>query len=97
MNDHNIVLDRIKVMNVINILEPVSITDLVTALNNNVDPDLLTSIIEELHNSGFISIDKEYYRVTRRGLSFYLSRESKTLRDVYRMNYLVNTTKAKGR
>ena len=97
MNDDNIVLDRIKVVNVINVLEPVSMSYLCRALKKSIRPDILSTIIEELLEAGLISFEKRNYRVTRRGMSFNISREAKTLRDVYRMKYLLGTSKAKGR
>lgn len=97
MNGDNIVLDRIKVLNVINMLQPVSMSYLSRALKKSIMPDILSTIIEELLKVGFISFEKRNYRVTRRGISFNLSRESKTLRDVSRMKYLLGTSKAKGR
>lgn len=96
MYGHNIVLDKIKTIAVINVLEPVAMSNLSRSLKNKIDPELLPIILQELLEEGLVTSEKKYYRVTRRGMSFNTSRESKILRDIYRMKYLLSTSKQRG-
>lgn len=97
MLDHNIILDKIKALTVINVLEPVTMTNLKKVFKNTINPDSLSIILTELLDEKLVAIEKMHYRVTLKGLSFKMSRESRTLRDIYRMKYILNTKKAKGR
>ena len=96
MHGNNIVLDKIKTIAAINVLEPVTMTNLSRALKNIIEPDLLSNILGELLIEGLISSEKRNYRVTRIGMSFNPSRESKTLRDIYRMKHLLAIGKQRG-
>jgi len=96
MHERNIVLDKIKTIATINVLEPVTVANLSRSLKNKIDPKLLPIILDELFKDGLVTSEKKYYRVTRRGMSFSTSRESKFLRDIYRMKYLLSTNKQRG-
>jgi len=97
MRTSNIVLDKIKTIAAINVLEPVTRLNLSKSLRNNVNLELLPIILQELIQEGLIASEGNYYRVTRLGMSYLPSRLSKRLRDIHRMKYLLSTSKAKGR
>ena len=94
-SDNNI-LNKIKILAVVNILEPVTKRSLAKSLSNTIDPNNIASILTELLDDGLISNEKGYYRLTYLGISFNISRQSKTLRDIYRMKYLLSTNKQRG-
>lgn len=93
---NNIVGDKIKTIAAINILQPVTKLNLSELLKDNISPESLPIILKELVQEGLIISEKKYYRVTRLGMSYIHSRESKLLRDVYRMKYLLVTSKQRG-
>lgn len=96
MDENNIVLDKIKTIATINILQPVTKLNLSKLLKDNISPESLPTILKELVQEGLIISEKKYYRVTRLGMSYIHSGESKSLRDVYRMKYLLRTSKQRG-
>lgn len=96
LHSDNSILNKIRTLAVVNILEPVTKTRLAKSLSNTIDPNNISSILTELLEDGLISNEKRYYRVTYRGISFNISRQSKILRDIYRMKYLLSTNKQRG-
>lgn len=96
MNENNVVLDKIKTIAAINVLQPVTKSNLSKLLKNNVEPALLPTILQELLEEGLIISEKKYYRVTRLGMFYIPSRKSKSLRDIYRMKYLLSISKQRG-
>lgn len=94
-SDNNI-LNKIETLKVVNILQPVTRRGITKSLSKNIKQNNIASILTELLDDGLISNEKGYYRVTRRGISFNVSRQSKTLRDVLRMKYLLSTSKQRG-
>ena len=96
MDENNVVLDKIKTIAAINVLQPVTRLNLSKLLKKNISPASLPTILKELVQEGLIVSDKKYYRVTRLGMSYIPLRESKSLRDIYRMKYLLHTSKQRG-
>jgi len=96
MGENNVVLDKLKTIAAINVLQPVTKSNLSKLLAKNIDPASLPIIMQELQEEGLIKSDKKYYRLTRIGMSYIASRESKFLRDIYRMKYLLDTSKQRG-
>ncbi len=93
---YNNISDRIKTLAVVNVLQPVTKRTLLKHLPTTIRPDSLSSILNELVDANLISREKGYYRVTHSGISFNISRQSKKLRDITRMKYLLTTTKQRG-
>jgi hypothetical protein len=85
-----------KTLAVVNVLQPVTEKTLVKHLCKTIRPDSMPSILTELLDAGLICKEKGYYRATSRGMSFNISRPSKRLRDIYRMKYLLITSKQRG-
>lgn len=96
MHESNLVLDKIKTIAAINVLQPVTKQNLSKSLKNNISPESLPTILKELVQEGLIASEKKYYRATRLGMSYIPSRESRLLRDVYRMKYLLRISKQRG-
>jgi len=96
MGETTLLLDKIKTLAAINVLQPVAKTGLSRLVKNDVDLASLPTILRELLEEGLITNEKKYYRVTRLGMSCIPSRESKSLRDIYRMKYLLGTSKQRG-
>jgi len=96
MGGNNVVLDKIKTIAAINVLQPVTKINLSKLLKNNINPASLPTILQVLVKEGLITSEKKYYRVTRLGMSYIPSRESKFLRDIYRMKYLLSISKQRG-
>ena len=96
MSENSVVVDRINTIAAINVLQPVTKLNLSKSLKNNINPASLPTILQELVQDGLITSEKKYYRVTRLGMSYIPSRESKFLRDIYRMKYLLGTSKQRG-
>jgi len=88
--------NRIKTLAVVNVLQPVTKRSLVEHLRKTIHPDSISSILTELLDAGLVAKEKAYYRVTRRGLCFSISRQSRILRDIDRMKYLLATSKQRG-
>ncbi len=96
MRETALVLDKIKTIAAINILQPVTKLNLSGLLKNNIDSASLPTILQELLEERLVTSEKKYYRVTRLGMSYIPSRESKFLRDIYRMKYLLTISKRRG-
>lgn len=96
MAENNLVLDKIKTIAAINVLQPVTKLNLSKLLSDKISAQSLPTILKELVEERLIINEKKYYRVTRLGMSYIHSRESKLLRDVYRMKYLLGTSKQRG-
>lgn len=96
VHSDNIILDKLRTLALVNILEPVNKTRLAKSMGNTINPKNITSILSELVNEGLVSCERRYYRLTHRGLSLSISRQVKTLRDIYRMKYLLSTNKQRG-
>jgi len=96
MKAPNIVLDKMKTLTAINVLEPTTESTLARALKNDIEPSSLSIILEELLIEGLISKEKRHFRITYRGISLNHSQNSKKLRDISRMKYLLNTSKQRG-
>ena len=88
--------NRIKTLMAINILQPVIENDLAKSLLNIIDQDSLPLILTELNDYGLISNENGYYRSTRLGMALKVSNQSKKLRDILRMKYLLKTSKQRG-
>ncbi len=88
--------NRIKILMAINVLEPITKINLTESLVKIIDQENLSFILTELEDDGLIAIDNGYYRATRLGMSFNVSRRAKKLRDIYRMKHLLSTSKQRG-
>lgn len=94
--DENDVINKVKALTIINILQPVTKRSLIRSLDNTIDNKQMGIILSELVDAGFIAKEKGCYRVTRTGISFSISRKSNILRDVYRMKHLLRIGKQRG-
>ena len=93
---YNSISDKMKILKLVNILQPVTKTTLLKHLPKTIRPESISSILTELLQDNLLSKERRYYRVTTSGLSFNLSKQSKKLRDITRMKYLLQTTKQRG-
>lgn len=96
MRENNIVLDKLKTIAAINVLQPVTKLNLSKSLKNNINLASVPAILQELLEERLITTEKKNYRVTRLGMSYIPSRESRFLRDIYRMKYLLSISKQRG-
>jgi predicted transcriptional regulator len=96
MKAQNIVLDKMKTLTAINVLEPITESTLARTLKKDIDPSLLSTILGDLLLEGLISKDKRYFRITYRGISLNHSQSSKKIRDISRMKFLLNISKQRG-
>ena len=94
--DDNQIENRLKTLMAINVLEPITKSNLTESLINIIDKENLSVILTELEGDGLISIEKGYYRVTRLGMSFNVSKRARNLRDINRMMHIINTSKQRG-
>ena len=95
-NDGNNLSNRIRTLAIVTVLQPVTKASLLEYLRGTVHRDSISSILTDLLDAGLVAKDKRYYRATARGLSFSVSRRSKTLRDIDRMKYLLAISKQRG-
>lgn len=93
---YNGISDRIKTLALVHVLQPVTKRTLLKHLPKTIRPDCVPSILTELLHAHLISKEKGYYRVTHSGISFNVSTQSKMLRDITRMKYLLKITKQRG-
>jgi predicted transcriptional regulator len=92
----NVILNNIKILALINILEPVTKTTVIKSLGNNINSKQIGLILSELTKDGFIAREKGRYRTTYKGSSFSISRKANKLRDIQRMKHLLVTSKQRG-
>ena len=85
-----------KTLAAINVLEPITESKLTRTLKNDIDPSSLSTILADLLIDGLISKEQRYFRITYRGMSLNHSQNSKKLRDISRMKFLLNISKQRG-
>ncbi len=94
--DGNDVLNVIKMLNIINIFQPVTKQGLIEHIDQEINGKQMDLILSELAEIGFVAREKGWYRVTRRGLSLNISRKVSRLRDIQRMEHLLSINKQRG-
>lgn len=81
---------------VINVLQPVDKNTLVNRLTKAINTDQIDLILDELVTEHRITMEKDHYRVTYKGIKSTLRNKGRILRDVQRMEYLVKLSRKGG-
>ncbi len=91
----NRIINMVKTMVTINILEPITKRSIRKSLKN-IDSVQMSWILNELIDSGYITKEKWWYRTTYKGISFSISKKASKLRDIQRMKHLLALSKQRG-
>lgn len=94
--NENQILNKIKTLAIINVLEPVTKRRIIKSIGNTTNKERVGLILNELINDGFIAREKWWYRTTYKGMSFSISRRAHILRDIQRMKHLLKISKQRG-
>ncbi len=80
----------------INIFQPVKLSLLKQKLNTQIDTSKLKIILDELIKEKKLNRELRHYRLTYKGLNSVVPGKGRVLRDLHRMEYLVNLSKGGG-
>lgn len=88
--------NKLLTLAVINVLQPVERSFLIEQLESIVDTDHIDYILDELIKEKSVTIEKNHFRLTHKGMKVMIPRKGRTLRDMQRMEYLVQLSKQRG-
>jgi hypothetical protein len=81
----------------INIYEPVKLGFLKQKLKSQIDTSKIKGVLTELTNEKKVAVESKHYRLTCYGLNkSVVPQQGRILRDIHRMEYLVNLSKKRG-
>jgi len=80
----------------INVFQPVERSFLVEQLEPEADTDQIDHILDELIKEKRVAVEKDHFRLTYRGIKSIIPGRGRILRDIQRMEYLVQLSKQRG-
>ena len=98
MESHNLqhIRDKLITLAAVNIFQPAEKAFLSKQLDSIIDTERLDYILNELLNEKRVVIEKNHFRVTNRGMKSMIPDKGRILRDIQRMEYLVQLSKERG-
>lgn len=98
MESHNLqyLRDKLITLVAVNIFQPAEKALLSRQLDSIIDTGRLDYILNELLNEKRVVIEQNNFRVTNRGMKSMIPDKGRILRDIQRMEYLVNLSKKRG-
>jgi len=80
----------------INVFQPVEKSFLIEQLQPEVDTDQIDYILDELIKEKRVAFEKNHFRLTYKGIKSIIPGRGRILRDIQRMEYLVQLSKQRG-
>ena len=98
MLSHNLQTLRSKILTLvaINVFQPVEKAFLIEQLESIVDTNQIDYIIDELIKEKRVAFEKDHFRLTHKGIKSIIPGKGRILRDIQRMEYLVQISKQRG-
>ena len=88
---------KVTVLLVINIFQPVSFETIHKNIGDKISFSQLQELLTELTQECKITEENAHYRLTSIGLVSIIPGKGRTIRDIHRMEYLVEYSKQRGR
>ena len=81
---------------VINVFQPVTVETIHRKLQDEVSLPELQDLLFELNHEGKITEENKHYRLTSIGTKSIIPGKGRTMRDIHRMEYLIEYSKQRG-
>lgn len=94
--DLQMIRDKLLTLLTINVFQPVKKSSLVEQLDTVIDTNQIDHILSELVEEKRVVIEKDHFRLTYKGMKSLIPGKGRTLRDIQRMEYLVQLSKQRG-
>jgi hypothetical protein len=87
---------KLNLLFIINIFQPVLLENIQKNVNDEIALPQLQDLLTELEQEGKIAIENQHFRLTLIGLQSIIPGKGRTMRDIHRMEHLVEFSKQRG-